>query len=347
MQMKQQKMHFRAVAAGLWMVLLALCFRLVLSWPAQSPQLQTVRRAKFIAGQCLTAPRVRAETASDHVRLPEKPPKQTETAPAPEEPAPEAEPEPAGTAEPEPAPFSGPEAAAIPIDGGDGVDKAALLLTPLTLQTEQEPLVLIVHTHASEAYTPEPGWEYEPSDEYRTLDASRSVVRVGEALADELRRLGVGVIHDRTFCDVPDYDGAYDRSYDEIEAQLAAHPSLQIVLDIHRDAVPGGIDCVTELDGEDCARMMLVVGTDGGGLYHPDWQENLSFALKLQALLNRSSPGLCRDISLRSARFNQQFTPCSVLVEVGTTDNTLAQTLPTARRLAGALSELIRAASED
>ena len=121
---------------------------------------------------------------------------------------------------------------------------------------------------------------------------------------------------------------------------------MQIVLDIHRDAVPGGMDCVTALDGEDCAMLMLVVGTDAGGLEHPDWRQNLAFALKLQALLNRSSPGLCRDISLRSARFNQHFTPCSVLVEMGTTDNTLAQTLPTARRLARALQELIRAASE-
>ena len=108
------------------------------------------------------------------------------------------------------------------------------------------------------------------------------------------------------------------------------------MLDLHRDAVPGGTADTVRLDGEDCARLMLVVGTDAGGLEHPNWQENLSFALKLQALLNRSSPGMCRDISLRSARFNQHFTPCSVLVEMGTADNTLAQTLPTARRLAGA-----------
>ncbi len=335
MQMKQRKLHwnFRAVVAGLWLVLLALCLRLVLSWNAQSTQMRVIRQALTVAGQCLSVQRVRAETASERVQQPEKPPKQE--AEAPDE----------AQDPPEPLQFTDQDAEAIAIDGSDEVDKTALLLTPLNLQTRTEPLVLIVHTHTSEAYTPEPGWEYEPTDEYRTLDASRSVVRVGEELADELRRLGIGVIHDRTVCDDPDYDDAYNRSYDEIEAQLAAHPSLQIVLDIHRDAVPGGMDCVTNLDGEDCAMLMLVVGTDGGGLYHPDWQENLSFALKLQALLNRSSPGLCRDISLRSARFNQQFTPCSLLVEVGTTDNTLAQTLPSARRLAHAINELIRAAS--
>ena len=332
--MKQHRLHRgltdRTIVVGLWLMLLALCFRLALSWPARTPQIPAVRRALRIAGQCLTAPRIREETASDRVEQPEKPPKRAQQTEEPEE---------------APAQFTDQEAEAIVIDGNDEVDKASLLLTPLSLRTETEPLVLIVHTHTSEAYTPEPGWEYEPTDEYRTLDASRSVVRVGEALADELRTLGVGVIHDRTVCDDPDYDDAYNRSYDEIQAQLAAHPSLQIVLDVHRDAVPGGIDSVTELDGEECAQLMLVVGTDAGGLEHPNWQENLSFALKLQAMLNRESPGLCRDISLRSARFNQHFTPCSVLVEVGTTDNTLAQTLPTARRLANALYKLIRTAS--
>ena len=330
----------RSVVTGLWLMLLALCIRLAVSWPARELPLLRVRRALSIAGQCLTVPSVRAETASEHVRKPEKPPKKAVPArePAlPEDPAP-----------PEPVQFSDQEAEEIVIDGSEGfeVEKTSLLLTPLDMQTAAEPLVLIVHTHTTEAYTPAPGWEYEPSEEYRTRDQARSVVRVGEELAAELRRLGVGVIHDRTVCDDPDYDGAYDRSYDEIAAQLEAHPSLQIVLDLHRDAIPGGIDCVTELDGEECARLMLVVGTDGGGLYHPNWQENLSFALKLQALLNRSSPGLCRDISLRSARFNQQFTPCSVLVEMGTTDNTLAQTLPTARRLAAAIRELIDLSEE-
>ena len=332
----QRRLNDRSVAAGLWLVLLALLFRLALAWPAQAPQVRVLRRAFSLAGQCITVPSVRAETASERVKQPEKPPKQI---PEPPEQAPE---------EPASVPFSDQEAEAIVIDGSDecALDKASLLLTPLSLRTETDPLVLIVHTHTSDAYTPEPGWEYEPSDEYRTQDASRSVVRVGEELAAELRRLGVGVIHDRTVCDDPDYDDAYDRSFDEIRAQLEAHPSLQIVLDIHRDAVPGGMECVTTLDGEDCAQLMLVVGTDAGGLEHPDWRQNLAFALKLQALLNRSSPGLCRDISLRSARFNQHFTPCSVLVEMGTTDNTLAQTLPTARRLARALQELIRAASE-
>ena len=165
----------------------------------------------------------------------------------------------------------------------------------------------------------------------------------------ELRRRGVGVIHDATVCDDTDFQHAYEHSFDVIEAQLAAHPSIRIVLDVHRDAMAdseGNAVATTWDADEGCARLMLVVGSDEGGLYHPNWRENLSFALKLQALLNRSAPGLCRDLTLCKERFNQHFTPCSVLVEVGAAGNTLAQALPTARYLADAVAELIEAASE-
>ena len=95
-------------------------------------------------------------------------------------------------------------------------------------------------------------------------------------------------------------------------------------------------------DGEACAELMLVVVTDEGGLPHPDWQENLANALKLQALLNRSAPGLCRDLDLRTERFNQHETPGSLLVEVGASGNTLAEALRSARILGNALVKLIR-----
>ena len=330
--MKQIQLHrgagVPAIVAGLWLVLLALGFRLVLLWPSEL-RLPVVSRAAAIAGQCLGVDPVREETASERVEEPEEPPKLLPQ-------------------EQRIAAFTGGEAQDIAIGGAlaEGIDKTSLLLTPLNMQPEAQ--VLIVHTHTSEAYTPEPGWEYEASADYRTLDPARSVVRVGEELAMELRRRGIGVIHDTTVCDDPDYDQAYERSYDVIEAQLAAHPSIQIVLDIHRDAMidaEGNAAAMTWDQDEGCARLMLVVGTDEGGLYHPNWQENLSFALKLQALLNRSAPGLCRDLSLRRERFNQHFTPCSVLVEVGAAGNTLAQALPSARYLAGAIAELIQAAS--
>ena len=118
-----------------------------------------------------------------------------------------------------------------------------------------------------------------------------------------------------------------------------------MVLDVHRDAVedqagfPAALSC--DLRGEDYARLMLVVGTDEGGLSHPDWQENLANALKLQALLNRAAPGLCRDIDLRTERFNQHETKGSLLCEFGASGNTLSQALRTARLFADTLVTFI------
>ncbi len=333
--MKHPQLHHGAgvpaIVAGLWLVLTALCVRLVLLWPAEL-RLPVVSRAAVIAGQCLGVEAVREETASQRAEQPEKPPKQPPQAEIAELPE-----------------FTGREAMDIAIGGelAEDVDKTGLLLTPLRMAPEAQ--VLIVHTHTSEAYTPEPGWEYEPTGDFRTADPARSVVRVGEELAMELRRQGVGVIHDTTVCDDTDFQHAYEHSFDVIEARLAEHPSIQIVLDIHRDAMvdsEGNAVATTWDADERCARLMLVVGSDEGGLYHPNWRENLSFALKLQALLNRSAPGLCRDLNLCPERFNQHFTPCSVLVEVGAAGNTLAQALPAARYLADAVAELIEAASE-
>jgi len=335
-------LRLKHLVLGLWLVLMALGLRMVCATPAGA-MLARLDAGQLwqIAGECLSAQNVTAATASEKQEPPERPPNAV-TAPA--DPA---APEPAA----ETITFTGQEAEAIAIGGSakSTVDKTSLLLSPLNMPSDPQPQVLIVHTHTSEAYTPEAGWEYEPTDKYRTLDPKYNVIRVGEAIAEELRSLGVAVIHDTTVNDAPQYQGAYDRSHDCIAAQLAAHPSIQIVLDIHRDAAEdaegNALPRQTVVAGEDCAQLMLVVGTDEGGLEHPNWRENLSFALKLQALLNRSAPTLCRDLSLRTERFNQHFTPCSLLIEVGAAGNTLAQTLPSARYLAQALAQLMAAST--
>ena len=268
-----------------------------------------------------------------------------------EPPAPEPEPEPPVQTDPEPRPeitFSAQEADAITIAGACTypVDKADLLCAPLPFRiTPGQPSVLIVHTHSCEAYTPEPGWEYEPSDAMRTTDPAHSVIRVGDALAEALARAGIGVIHDTTLNDHPSYDGSYERMRAVIERYLADYPTICMVLDIHRDAAVDErgfpVALQAEVGGETCAQVMLVVGTDQGGLPHPDWRGNLSVALKLQALLGRSAPGLCRDIDLRTERFNQHETPGSLLCEIGSTGNTLREALASAGLLAAALVQLL------
>lgn len=242
--------------------------------------------------------------------------------------------------------FSAAEADAITIAGACSyaVDKAALLTRPSALTDKADgPKVLIVHTHTSEAYTPEPGWEYESSDPLRTGDAEHSVVRLGTRVAELLNAHGIETLHDTALNDYPSYNGAYERMRQTIEGYLAQYPSIEMVLDLHRDAAndPAGMPVAftAEVDGARCAQLMLVVGSDEGGLTHPDWKENLANALKLQALLNRIAPGLCRDIDLRTERFNQHETPGSLLVEFGCTGNTLAEALRSADYLAQALCE--------
>ena len=240
--------------------------------------------------------------------------------------------------------FSAAEADAITIAGACSyaVDKAALLTRPSALTAKADgPKVLIVHTHTSEAYTPEPGWEYESSDPLRTGDAEHSVVRLGTRVAELLNAHGIETLHDTALNDYPSYNGAYERMRQTIEGYLAQYPSIEMVLDLHRDAAndPAGMPVAftAEVGGARCAQLMLVVGSDEGGLTHPDWKENLANALKLQALLNRIAPGLCRDIDLRTERFNQHETPGSLLVEFGCTGNTLAEALRSADYLAQAL----------
>ena len=292
------------------------------------------------------------ETALPAVQAPDEP----ETDPAPEAqentaPAPETPDEPTqvenGAAALQ---FSAQEADEIRIAGACSypVDEAALLQQPLQLGLAQDaPQVLIVHTHTTEAYAKEADQSYDTLVNARTLDEQYNMIRVGDAVAEVLRQNGIQVIHDTTVNDYPSYNGAYDRMKAIIETNLAQYPSIRMVLDIHRDAAADAngdpLPLTATFSGEDYAQVMLVVGTDEGGLPHPNWQQNLSCALKLQALMNRDWPGLCRDLDLRRERFNQNQTPGSLLVEFGTDGNTLSQALRSAEVFGQSLSQLLQA----
>lgn len=322
----------RPLLAGLWLVLFAIAARLAMAMPIGNVLLQQPSGGILeILTQCLTPQGVREETASQKFTQQERPPR-TEAAP-----------------EKISLSFTPSEADAIAIGGNAAsrVDSASLLMTPLKLEQTDEPTVLIVHTHTSEAYSPTPDASYEATDPYRTADPEYNMLRVGAEVSRVLEAQGIKTVQDLAVNDDPEYIGAYERSFDRIEAQLEEHPSIQVVLDIHRDAVENeegeALRTSAEIDGETYAQLMLVVGTDEGGLAHPDWQENLSFALKLQALLEREKPGLCRHLSLRKERFNQHFTPCSLLVEIGTSGNTQEEALRTARYFAATLAKLIQA----
>ena len=211
----------------------------------------------------------------------------------------------------------------------------------LTLD-DSGPQILLVHTHGSEAYAPEGEDVYTPSDgNSRTLDENYNVVRVGDEMAEVFREMGLTVLHDRTLYDYPQYNGAYSRSGEAVASYLAEYPSIRIVLDIHRDALVGSdgtvYKAVTTVDGEKTAQVMLVLGSGSG---HPDWQANLSLALRVQKSLDSLYPTLARPITLRGSVYNQELSPGSLLVEVGTHGNTLREALRAARCFARAAGQV-------
>ncbi len=204
-----------------------------------------------------------------------------------------------------------------------------------------QPTVLIFHTHGTEAYT---GGQYTPSGNYRTLDTEHNLVAIGRLLAERLEAAGIGVIHDQNLHDHPSYNGAYSSARASVEDYLARYPSIQLVLDLHRDAAsyPDGSQYATSVvvDGENIAQLMLVMGTDASGLRHPNWQDNLSVALKLLVQLERIAPGVTRSTTLRTSRYNQDLHSAMLLVEVGSAGNTLGQAKAAAEILAQAIMAL-------
>lgn len=217
--------------------------------------------------------------------------------------------------------------------------------------TDEEPQILILHTHGSEAYTPAPETEVVWSGDYRTTDSRYNVVKVGDEMAAAFGEAGISVLHDRTLYDYPSYSGAYDRALAAIQSYLTQYPSIRFVLDVHRDAIEDGqgnqYKVVCPIEGEGvCAQMTLVVGSDGSGLTHPDWMENLRLAVAIQQDLLTEYPTLMRPLLLRNSRYNQHATTGSLLVEVGAAGNAPEEAALAGRIFARRMTEVLRAQSK-
>lgn len=228
------------------------------------------------------------------------------------------------------------------------VDTLALLQQPLTWDLMGEaPTVLILHSHATESY--EKQAQYTETSPYRTLDTDYNMVSVGARVAEILEAEGIHVIHDRTLHDYPSYNDAYGNARSAITAALAEHPSICLVLDLHRDAAEdaGGNQKVSTVtvEGESCANLMLVMGSDKGSLSYPNWERNLALAVKLQAQLEQTHSGLCKPIKLVTSRYNQDLSTGALLVEVGTAGNTHAQAIRAAEYLAEGIVALAKGAN--
>ncbi len=220
------------------------------------------------------------------------------------------------------------------------VDLCELAKRPLAVSVTKsdEPEVLIMHTHTTECYT---GDEMSGESE-RTTNEAYNMCAVGDIVAQTLEEYGIKSVHDKTIHDYPSYQGAYTRAMNTITNNLAAYPSVKVVLDIHRDAFvyPDGrkLSVTADINGESAAQVMLVLGTDSMGLYHPYWQDNLSLAAKIQSAAQIMYPGLMRPVNLRRERFNMHASRGSLLIEIGSNGNSLTEAKRSAKYIADALA---------
>lgn len=213
------------------------------------------------------------------------------------------------------------------------------LSTNITVNSKN---ILIFHTHTCESYTQTDANKYESTGNYRTTDLNHNVVRVGDELQKYLTSYGHNVIHNKTFHDYPAYTGSYGRSLKTVSGILSQNKDTDVVIDLHRDAI--GDDSYApkvKIGDEYAAQIMFVIGTNGSGLAHDNWQQNLQFAMKVQQKANELYPGLFKPILLRNARYNQHLSKASNIIEIGATGNTLEECETSAKYLAKVLDEVL------
>lgn len=203
--------------------------------------------------------------------------------------------------------------------------------------------ILIFHTHTCESYTSSEKYSYEQTGSFRTTDLNFSVARVGNELANQLKSYGFNVNHDRTYHDYPAYSGSYARSLTTVQNILNSGFKSDILIDIHRDAIADSSYAPKVKIGDEYAsQLMFVIGTNGSGLEHSNWIQNLKFAVMVQQKANEMYPGLFKPIIVRSSRYNQHLAKCACIIEVGATGNTLDEANTSMKFLAKVISEVVR-----
>lgn len=210
---------------------------------------------------------------------------------------------------------------------------------------KEEPSVLVYHTHTTETYELLDRGFYTNERSSRSENKNENMIRIGEEICKVLESQGYKTIHDKTVYD-KEYNGSYERSYENVRRILAENPSIQIVLDIHRDAVyqkdGSRIKTVTEINGKKAAQINVVSGCeDGNVIDFPNWEKNLSFAVQLQNKLKNDNPTLVRPLLFCSRRYNMHLTPCSLVIEIGTDANTLDEAVYSANLFAFSLSDFL------
>ena len=200
------------------------------------------------------------------------------------------------------------------------------------------PQILIYHTHSQEGY-----------QDSVEQDPSTTVVGVGDYLTKLLtEKYGYSVIHHTGTYDLNDRNNAYSKARPAIEKILAENPSIEVVIDLHRDGVPDSTHLVTEVNGKPTAKIMFFNGLsrttavgDIDYLYNPYIQDNLAFSFQLQLKSVENYPGLSRKIYLKGYRYNLHLRPKSLLIEVGAQTNTVEEAKNAMEPFAAILDEVL------
>ncbi len=221
-----------------------------------------------------------------------------------------------------------------------------LAVKPQLRKAEKDEIsVLIFHTHTTECYQTTEKDTYSTSFSSRNEDPNQNMIRVGEEIAEQLRKAGIGVIHDKEIYDRR-YNGAYDRSGESVDRYLEKYPSIQVVLDVHRDAIQSDettkIKPVTSIGGKKAAQIMIITGCEGNGISgFPYWEDNLRFALQLQKTAEEMYPTLMRPLFFCNRKYNMYKSKCSVLLEMGSDANTLDEAAYSGRLIGNALGVML------
>ena len=201
------------------------------------------------------------------------------------------------------------------------------------------PRVLIYHTHTHEAYEQAANDPYVAVEAWRTTDEAHSIVRVGAELAERLRELGIEVVHDATDHELNDLSTAYLRSEETLKSY---EEPFDLYIDLHRDAYVEGVNPVAvSASGTEYAKLMLLIGKGDNFVEKPHFAENYAFARALTERLNGIEPGICRDVLVKTKRYNQHIGVYAVLIEVGNNKNTLEQALNSMPVLAAAIESVL------
>ena len=224
--------------------------------------------------------------------------------------------------------------------GSDQLNANSLLGKNMAIDDSIEgPQILIYHTHSQEGYA-----------NSTEGDASTSVVAVGEYLTQILtEQYGYRVLHHTGAYDVGDRDHAYSNAAPALAQILADNPSIQVVIDLHRDSVREDTHLVTEINGKQTAKIMFFNGlcrtTKQGELTampNPYLADNLALSFQMQLAATEYYPDFTRRIYLKGYRYNMHYCPKSMLIEVGAQNNTLEEAMNAMEPLADLLSKVLQ-----